>query len=396
MNGLVIVETHPVQYHAPVWRAAAAAGVPLQVIYGSDFSVRGYHDREFSARFAWDRDLLGGYDHQFLCHQAAEYAQVQARGLDGALNALQPRALLALGYWHRLDRAAIAWARSASRSLWFRGEVSEVSRLGRPRARWLQRLRCWRLRRLYRCVEQALCIGTRARQHYLEMGMPAECMINSPYAVDATAFDDAEEGRQRWREQTRTTIGAEPQDVVVAFSGKFSRRKGLHLLPEALQGLSQKMGRRVHLLGIGQGELREQVQRECAQREGVSMHCTGFVNQGQLSPWYHAADLLALPSLEGETWGLVVNDALHHGLPVVVSEAVGCAPDLALPGRTGEIGEVGSPQALTLAMERCLQWAEQDAAATRANCRNLVSLFSIEAAAKGVVSAWQRSGGMLR
>ena len=63
----------------------------------------------------------------------------------------------------------------------------------------------------------------------------------------------------------------------------------------------------------------------------------GFQNQTQLSRFYHAADVFVLPSRVGETWGLVVNEALHHGLPCVVSDRVGCAPDLVIPDETGEI-----------------------------------------------------------
>src|SRR5438309_4475455 len=83
----------------------------------------------------------------------------------------------------------------------------------------------------------------------------------------------------------------------------------------------------------------------------IKVRFLGFQNQRQLSPYYHAADLLVLPSRRGETWGLVVNEALHHGLPCVVSDAVGCGPDLISPGVTGELFETGSVRALKGALE---------------------------------------------
>ena len=58
---LVIFETHPVQYHAPVYRKVAEMGVPLEVVYGSNFSLRGYRDKEFGANFAWDKNLTEGW-----------------------------------------------------------------------------------------------------------------------------------------------------------------------------------------------------------------------------------------------------------------------------------------------------------------------------------------------
>src|SRR5436190_19843252 len=64
---LVVVETHPVQYRAPVYRRLQEHhGVPVTVIYGSDFSVAGYYDCEFQRDFAWDCDLLWEYRSSFV------------------------------------------------------------------------------------------------------------------------------------------------------------------------------------------------------------------------------------------------------------------------------------------------------------------------------------------
>jgi glycosyltransferase involved in cell wall biosynthesis len=113
----------------------------------------------------------------------------------------------------------------------------------------------------------------------------------------------------------------------------------------------------------------------------------GFRNQTQLSPYYHAADLLILPSLEGETWGLVVNEALHHGLPCVVSDAVGCAPDLIEDGSTGQIARAGCFQSLASALERSLILV--DAPHVRSRCRAKVGPFSVEKAAEGIARAYR-------
>ena len=62
----------------------------------------------------------------------------------------------------------------------------------------------------------------------------------------------------------------------------------------------------------------------------LKVHFAGFKNQLELPPYYLAADLMVLPSRrQGETWGLVVNEALHAGLPCIVTDAVGCAVDFA-------------------------------------------------------------------
>jgi glycosyltransferase involved in cell wall biosynthesis len=141
------------------------------------------------------------------------------------------------------------------------------------------------------------------------------------------------------------------------------------------------------VLFLGSGELQDALQSLAQQTPVVPAHFLGFQNQTQLSQYYHAADLLALPSVQSETWGLVVNDALHHGLPCLVSDAVGCAPDLVERGKTGEVFETGSAVSLAQAICRILPLTEH--AETRANCREKVSVYTTEKAAAGIAQAFR-------
>jgi glycosyltransferase involved in cell wall biosynthesis len=112
----------------------------------------------------------------------------------------------------------------------------------------------------------------------------------------------------------------------------------------------------------------------------------GFRNQTELSRYYHAADLVVLPSVQSETWGLVVNEALRHGVPCVVSEAVGCAPDLIEPGVTGGVSETGSAPSLTSALHRALAMVSRRD--VRDACRARVADYSVERAARGIAEAY--------
>ena len=130
-----------------------------------------------------------------------------------------------------------------------------------------------------------------------------------------------------------------------------------------------------------------------AARSGaIATRFIGFKNQHELSRYYHASDALVLPSRSGETWGLVVNEGLLHGLPCIVSEAVGCAPDLVIPGITGEVFETNSASSLRNALIRFLAWYQEDAG-MRARCREQVERFSVTAAARGIVAAFEASLG---
>src|SRR5215813_13166098 len=108
---LAVVGTHPVQYHAPVYRALQQTfGVPVTAIYGSDFSVAGYKDKEFGAKFAWDTDLLSGYSSVFLSRAkeggAGSFEEVAATGLRTVLTGLQPDAVMIVGYSPKFNRDA--------------------------------------------------------------------------------------------------------------------------------------------------------------------------------------------------------------------------------------------------------------------------------------------------
>ena len=123
-----------------------------------------------------------------------------------------------------------------------------------------------------------------------------------------------------------------------------------------------------------------------AVRHGVDLKAIGFVNQTELGQVYAVADCLVLPSGFAETWGLVVNEALATGLPVVVSDAVGCAPDLLREGESGYMYPLGNVSGLAAALERVRQrkaagydWGPA--------CRAIVSEFSYDAMTAGLVRA---------
>src|SRR4029079_8250864 len=96
---LAVTETHPIQYHAPVYRLVQQQhGIPVTAIYGSDFSTAGYRDAEVGASFAWDTDLLSGYSSRFLSMVAAGGAaaanEVTTRGLAKLLREIKPDVVL--------------------------------------------------------------------------------------------------------------------------------------------------------------------------------------------------------------------------------------------------------------------------------------------------------------
>jgi len=386
---LCVVETHPIQYHAPVWRAVQQEqGIPVTAVYGSDFSVVGYRDHEFGATFRWDTDLLSGYTPKFLSRVAdggaTDAESVTTRGLVKVLQAGGFRAALSVGYSPRFHMEAFRCARRAGLPVLFRGETTDHARS----RGWLKRtVRDVALRWVYSRCATLLHVGRHSRAHFRRLGFAGRDDFFSPYCVDPTPFRTDERARAELRVVTRRALGFTETQRVIMFCGKLSPRKGPDLLLAAIRRLPETQRAACALLLVGDGELRGELLASAAQASVVPAKCVGFQPQGALSQYYHAADLFVLPSRTGETWGLVVNEALHHGVPVVVTEAVGCAPDLIEPGRTGEVCAADSLPALAEALARALPLA--GAGPVRAQCRHKMEGYTVARAAAGIAAAYQ-------
>jgi glycosyltransferase involved in cell wall biosynthesis len=141
----------------------------------------------------------------------------------------------------------------------------------------------------------------------------------------------------------------------------------------------------VTLLFAGSGELTQAI-AERAAALSVPAFFTGFLNQTELWRAYVPADAFVLPSTDRETWGLVTNEAMLFGLPVIVSDRVGCGPDLVRDGVTGYCF-AGGADALADAMERLVR----DPAAARAmgvaGRRRVLEHYSMPTATAGLKAA---------
>jgi len=383
LSGLAVIEPHPVQYRAPIYRLLQQrCGVPVTAIYGSDCSVVGYVDSGFGREIRWDVDLLLGYRSVFLSRVRKKGTppprRIRLRSLFRVLRQEAPAAVLLTGYHPIFHQQAFLCSLWAGVPILFRAETT-----GSPGGLggWGYLRRCV-LRWEYRRCQKLLYIGTLSRRHYKHLGVPEEKLAFSPYSVDTTPFQWNEEARQRLRRQTRNALGLGDSDRVLLFSGKLIPCKGLDLLLQAVQNFPGKLV----VLFLGDGALRERLEKMAAQLQRGNVLFLGFQNQTELSPYYHAADLLVLPS-HSETWGLVVNEALHHGLPCVVSTAVGCAPDLVEPGSTGELFQAGSVPELTAAIQRGL--VLMNSSQIRDRCRSKANNFSLQRSAEGIADAFR-------
>jgi glycosyltransferase involved in cell wall biosynthesis len=365
---LVILTSHPIQYQAPLWRALADVGsVSFEVWFLTDHAVVPTYDREFGKSFAWDRNLLEGYNYRFLPVRSG-WRMDRFRGvkvIDSWSKLFKERGVTRLwvqGWRFSEDWAAIFAARRAGIEVWMRAESNDLQ----PRSGAKAVLRRFLLKQLFARVDQFLCIGTANRRFYKSFGIDDARLLSSPYCVDNQWFADQAALIRKNRLQIRKDWGIPEDAFCVLFCGKFiSKKRPMDLVLAARRVMENASGRKFHLLFVGSGLLGNQLREACrvvfdadsgsnvvvmptnspddcqpiendlanvdnlsTEFQKPSATFAGFLNQGEIVQSYIAADCLVLPSDSGETWGLVVNEAIASGIPCIVSDACGCAEDI--------------------------------------------------------------------
>ena len=389
---LAIFTSHPIQYQAPLFRALARTErVHPTVYFGSRHGLDESLDVGFGTSFRWDVPLLDGYDHLFLTNVAGRpnvsaFRGVQLADAQATLAEGKHDALLVLG-WQTAAHVQMARAANAlGLPLILRGEstlerepAAGVRAMAR-RALWLP-ARAQIYRSAFSHVAAFLVIGSRNRAYYRSFGVPDEKMFWAPYGVDNDWFTLAEPERSAARARVRAQIGVDDETVVFASSAKLIERKRPFDLVEAVACV-RKNGRDAHALFIGDGEERGAIEQRAAE-QGIADHVSiaGFINQAELPAWYAASDALVLPSDSRETWGLVVNEAMAACLPVVVSDAAGCSPDLVRSGENGFTYPCGNVAALADRIDDLISLGPVGRARFGKRSRELVREFGVEAVA---------------
>jgi glycosyltransferase involved in cell wall biosynthesis len=329
----LVVATHPIQYQVPLFQALAREpAVDLEVLFVQlpDAQQQG---AGFGVAFTWDIPLLEGYRWQ----QAPDlrgrgglrgfFATRIARPL-ALLKRLRPDVLVLTGWqaWPLVQMLLVA--RWCGVPVVMRGESNAL------------RQRPWPARLLHRLLlgqcQAFLTIGKGNEAFYRGYGIQDARLFPASYYVDNARFAAAASALAPERQAVRQRWHIPADAVCFLFAGKLEPKKRILDLLAALQLALQQGGAPMHLLVVGTGELMEQA-HACVAQHQLPVTFAGFLNQTEMPAAYVAADCLVLPSDFGETWGLVVNEAMACGKPALVSDRVGCGADLISESETGAL-----------------------------------------------------------
>lgn len=350
MKPIAIVATHPIQYQGPLYRYLSAHGLPIRVFFLSDHGLTERVDVEFGRLVAWDIPLVDGYPHEFLPNlrhvsAAHNFLRLVNPSVVTRLLSKDFSAVLVHGYRNLSMLMAVGAGRLARIPVLYRSETSELARgavkkyLAGPAFNSV--------------VSACLSIGSRNDAFYDSLGVSSKRRFLVPYCVDNQRFQEAAAALSK--AQSRSKLGLKPDGQVVLYAGKLVPWKQPDLLLRAF-AIAAPPG--AQLVFAGDGEMRAELEQWAHAHAPGQVTFVGFMNQSQITVAYRSADLLVLPSLH-EPWGLVVNEVMNFGVPVLVSDQVGCGPDLVAPGDTGDVFPALSLLALVESLKHLLANADR-------------------------------------
>lgn len=374
---LAILASHPVQYQAPLFRELASR-LDVRVFFTHNASPKDQADAGFGKGFEWDVDVLGGYEHDFLTNQSrhpglSEFWGTHNPDVGAAIASMEPDCVLATGWLYRGLVEGIAAARLRGIPVMVRGD----SQLATQRVLAKRTIKALSYPLLLRSFSAALYVGERSRQYWERYHYPRDRMFFSPHCVDNSWYATRASSVDRALHRTQLGIGV--NDRVILFAGKLIPKKRPLDLVRACALAQSNLPLKLLIAGSGPMEAQVNVLSETL---GVDLIQLGFCNQSEMPAAYACSDLIVLPSDAGETWGLVVNEALACGVPAVVSSSCGCAADFGTYRDVVEVFETGDVEALAAKIQSMTMQSPN-----AESVQDVAELYSVSRAADGVVQA---------
>jgi glycosyltransferase involved in cell wall biosynthesis len=328
-----VISEIPTPYRMPFYELLAARPeIDLEVVFCS----RAQPDRPWDLDGSLDRvphRFLRGVSPAVRTRQGTFVYEVNPGAVPLAARGTHDAVVIG-GYAVFAEQAAIAI--SLARGIPYL--LHSESTLAAPRPPLVQRLKSAAVGAAVRGAAAGLATGTEASRYLVHYGMAPDRIRIVPNTVDVAAYRrTADEARAR-AEHVRAEWGL-PERYVL-FAGRLVEDKGILdlLAARALLGDSA-----LPLVVAGSGPLERDVQ------DAPGVVHAGFLRPERLVELFALAEWTVVPS-HREPWGVVVNESLASGCPVIVTERVGAAADLVIEGVNGRIVPPRAPAALAAAL----------------------------------------------
>ena len=367
---LVILTEIIAPYRIPVLNALA--GLPemeLHVVFlaETDSSIRSWHVYSSEIRFSYE--VLPSWR-----RRVGKYNLLFNSNVVSALNAAVPDVIVCGGYNYLASWQALYWAKKNEVPcvLWCESTQSD------------QRNEYWPIeemkRRFFSKCDAFLVPGESSHQYVREIAASKK-VFRAPNAVDNERFSRLSREALARADQVRGELGL-PQRYFL-FVGRLIRSKGLFELLEAYAGFTPALRAEIGLVLAGDGPLRAELEATSRLIFPGNIHFAGFVQRDALCAYYALADCLVFPT-HSDPWGLVVNEAMACGLPVICSDVAGCAADL-----IGANGRLVTPKSANELRVNMQEIASDSFLRNQmgAESRRIIKKYSPETCAMGIAKA---------
>lgn len=305
-------------------------------------------------------------------------------GVTAALDRLDPDGVGIMSYGYPDARAALAWCRRHRRVA---VNMMAGNEHDAPRVAWRERVKSVILQQ----YDAALVGGTSHEAYLTKLGYDPAYIFRTYNVIDNAHFRRGAEAARSHPENVRHLPGLQEGSPFFLASNRFTPIKNLSRLLTAYAAYRQRVEEPWRLVLLGDGPLRPELEAQ-VQREGIEgVEFAGFQQIEDLPAYYGLASAFVHPTLK-DTWGVVVNEAMVAALPVIVSRAAGCVPDLVIEGETGFSFDPEDPARLAALLERMAD-PETDRAAMGERGQRLVEEhFAPEQFGRGLWSAFEAGG----
>jgi glycosyltransferase involved in cell wall biosynthesis len=391
MYRLAVLNSHPIQYFVPLYRRLAQEpDIDLTVYFCHHWGAESYFDSGFSEEVRWDIPLLGGYQYKFLPNLRESNHSLS--GFFGLVNpsVLQelyrepPDALWVHGHNFFTYLLAIMAAKVLGISVFMRCETHLLLKRSSIKCRLRQPIMTF----FYRLFDACLPIGTRNAEFYRFHGVRDARLFSVPYTVDNHFFRQIVKQHRVNIELVKAELDVPSDKTLILFASKLTPRKRPMDLLRAYHRLREQ-GISAALMFVGSGIEEKILQHYVQVYQVPDVHFFGFRNQTELPKFYAAADVFVLPS-ENEPWGLVINEAMCAGLPVIAAEEIGAVADLVKHGQNGFTFRAGDIETLSLHL-RAIATDSKLRAHMGETSYNMITDWDLERCVQGIRQALSQS-----
>lgn len=362
---LMIIAPTCFYYQAPLFRVLSTNDrLDLTVYFCTDEGLSG-QDVKIGYRtnetWAPSDEILSGYKHKFLRNFSPKGSYLKSLiglanfGIWGEIKRKRPDAIVVTSWmnptWWLVYFACLRF----NIPMLFMTDANFYAE--KPKGSWKRLIKHIFLGNLvFPYTSGFLYSGTANRLLYEDYGVLSEKLFPFAYSWGYDRFLDESSHVSITKREVRKQYMVPQDAIAILYCGRLSSEKGIMELIEAYRNVSHS---KKSLIIVGDGPLRGRLEEFVVRHKIESIHFMGFKRRDEIGQFYTMADFFVLPS-QKETWGMVVNEALSYGLPIIASDQVGAAVDLVASGENGYIFPSGDVTELANQISKMINLTDKD------------------------------------